>query len=97
MVGCPRASTSCCLPGGGGCCCCDPSASACLAYVIFAFLQETLHISEPYELLEGSKPLSPPVGAAASLASPSAHSYPKAQEVMALTACACVLAPCRAG
>ncbi|XP_040546271.1 pleckstrin homology-like domain family B member 1 isoform X27 [Gallus gallus] len=46
-----------------------------------ALKEETLHISEPYELLEGSKPLSPPVGAAASLASPSAHSYPKAQEV----------------
>eukprot|EP00076_Gallus_gallus_P033604 XP_024999142.1 pleckstrin homology-like domain family B member 1 isoform X9 [Gallus gallus] len=45
-----------------------------------ALKEETLHISEPYELLEGSKPLSPPVGAAASLASPSAHSYPKAQE-----------------
>ncbi|XP_015739464.1 pleckstrin homology-like domain family B member 1 isoform X8 [Coturnix japonica] len=46
-----------------------------------ALKEETLHISEPYELLEGTKPLSPPVGAAASLASPSAHSYPKMQEV----------------
>ncbi|XP_042738313.1 pleckstrin homology-like domain family B member 1 isoform X9 [Lagopus leucura] len=46
-----------------------------------ALKEETLHISEPYELLEGTKPLSPPLGAAASLASPSAHSYPKMQEV----------------
>uniref|UniRef100_U3IDF9 Pleckstrin homology-like domain family B member 1 n=1 Tax=Anas platyrhynchos platyrhynchos TaxID=8840 RepID=U3IDF9_ANAPP len=46
-----------------------------------ALKEETLHISEPYELLEGTKPLSPLPGAAASLASPPAHSYPKAQEV----------------
>ncbi|XP_021231402.1 pleckstrin homology-like domain family B member 1 isoform X5 [Numida meleagris] len=46
-----------------------------------ALKEETLHISEPYELLQGTKPLSPPLGAAASLASPSAHSYPKMQEV----------------
>ncbi|XP_010722115.1 pleckstrin homology-like domain family B member 1 [Meleagris gallopavo] len=45
-----------------------------------ALKEETLHISEPYELLEGTKPLNPPLGAAASLASPSAHSYPKMQE-----------------
>ncbi|XP_021231399.1 pleckstrin homology-like domain family B member 1 isoform X2 [Numida meleagris] len=45
-----------------------------------ALKEETLHISEPYELLQGTKPLSPPLGAAASLASPSAHSYPKMQE-----------------
>nr|XP_038023538.1 pleckstrin homology-like domain family B member 1 isoform X8 [Anas platyrhynchos] len=45
-----------------------------------ALKEETLHISEPYELLEGTKPLSPLPGAAASLASPPAHSYPKAQE-----------------
>uniref|UniRef100_A0A8C9ERD6 Pleckstrin homology-like domain family B member 1 n=1 Tax=Pavo cristatus TaxID=9049 RepID=A0A8C9ERD6_PAVCR len=45
-----------------------------------ALKEETLHISEPYELLEGTKPLSPPLGAAASLASPSARSYPKTQE-----------------
>lgn len=46
-----------------------------------ALKEETLQISEPYELLEGTKPLSPLPGAAASLASPSAHSYPKTQEV----------------
>ncbi|XP_052639759.1 pleckstrin homology-like domain family B member 1 isoform X4 [Harpia harpyja] len=45
-----------------------------------ALREETLHISEPYELLEGTKPLSPPPAAAASLASPAARSYPKAQE-----------------
>nr|XP_047919298.1 pleckstrin homology-like domain family B member 1 isoform X11 [Anser cygnoides] len=45
-----------------------------------ALKEETLQISEPYELLEGTKPLSPLPGAAASLASP-AHSYPKTQEV----------------
>ncbi|XP_035202168.1 pleckstrin homology-like domain family B member 1 isoform X7 [Oxyura jamaicensis] len=45
-----------------------------------ALKEETLHISEPYELLEGTKPLSPLPGAAASLASPSAQSYPKTQE-----------------
>ncbi|XP_040390121.1 pleckstrin homology-like domain family B member 1 isoform X4 [Cygnus olor] len=45
-----------------------------------ALKEETLQISEPYELLEGTKPLSPLPGAAASLASPSAHSYPKTQE-----------------
>ncbi|XP_074704931.1 pleckstrin homology-like domain family B member 1 isoform X4 [Strix aluco] len=46
-----------------------------------ALREETLHISEPYELLEGTKPLSPLPAAAASLASPAACSYPKAQEV----------------
>ncbi|XP_029878958.1 pleckstrin homology-like domain family B member 1 isoform X11 [Aquila chrysaetos chrysaetos] len=46
-----------------------------------ALREETLHISEPYELLEGTKPLSPPPAAAASLASPAARSYPKAQEM----------------
>ncbi|XP_065594452.1 pleckstrin homology-like domain family B member 1 isoform X2 [Cyrtonyx montezumae] len=46
-----------------------------------ALKEETLHISEPYELLEGTKPLTPPLGAAVSLASPSAHSYPKTQEI----------------
>ncbi|XP_074972259.1 pleckstrin homology-like domain family B member 1 isoform X7 [Phalacrocorax aristotelis] len=46
-----------------------------------ALREETLHISEPYELLEGTKPLSPLPAAAASLASPAARSYPKAQEV----------------
>ncbi|XP_032057849.1 pleckstrin homology-like domain family B member 1 isoform X2 [Aythya fuligula] len=46
-----------------------------------ALKEESLHISEPYELLEGTKPLSPLPGAAASLASPPAHSYPKAQEM----------------
>ncbi|XP_066837286.1 pleckstrin homology-like domain family B member 1 isoform X10 [Anser cygnoides] len=45
-----------------------------------ALKEETLQISEPYELLEGTKPLSPLPGAAASLASP-AHSYPKTQEM----------------
>lgn len=68
-------------------------ACARFAYVIFTLPQETLHISEPYELLEGTKPLSPLPGAAASLASPPAHSYPKAQEVMAPAARARVLAP----
>ncbi|OWK55713.1 Pleckstrin y-like domain family B member 2 [Lonchura striata] len=45
-----------------------------------ALREETLHISEPYELLEGTKPLSPLPVAAASLASPATYSYPKAQE-----------------
>ncbi|XP_054032175.1 pleckstrin homology-like domain family B member 1 isoform X2 [Dryobates pubescens] len=46
-----------------------------------ALREETLHISEPYELLEGTKPLSPLLAAAAaSLASPATRSYPKAQE-----------------
>ncbi|KAM6234639.1 pleckstrin homology-like domain family B member 1 isoform 3-T3 [Spheniscus humboldti] len=45
-----------------------------------ALREETLHISEPYELLEGTKPLSPLPAAAASLATPATHSYPKAQE-----------------
>ncbi|XP_041314134.1 pleckstrin homology-like domain family B member 1 isoform X8 [Pyrgilauda ruficollis] len=46
-----------------------------------ALREETLHISEPYELLEGTKPLSPLPAAAASLASPATYSYPKAQEM----------------
>ncbi|XP_072774312.1 pleckstrin homology-like domain family B member 1 isoform X10 [Taeniopygia guttata] len=46
-----------------------------------ALREETLHISEPYELLEGTKPLSPLPVAAASLASPATYSYPKAHEV----------------
>ncbi|KAM6238228.1 pleckstrin homology-like domain family B member 1 isoform 2-T2 [Porphyrio hochstetteri] len=45
-----------------------------------ALRDETLRISEPYELLEGTKPPSPPPAVAASLASPAARSYPKAQE-----------------
>ncbi|XP_069732707.1 pleckstrin homology-like domain family B member 1 isoform X8 [Phaenicophaeus curvirostris] len=45
-----------------------------------ALREETLHISEPFELLEGAKPLSPLPAAAASLASPATRSYPKAQE-----------------
>ncbi|XP_075377058.1 pleckstrin homology-like domain family B member 1 isoform X9 [Mycteria americana] len=45
-----------------------------------ALREETLHISEPYELLEGTKPPSPLPAAAASLASPAARSCPKAQE-----------------
>ncbi|XP_064490876.1 pleckstrin homology-like domain family B member 1 isoform X6 [Pseudopipra pipra] len=43
-----------------------------------ALREETL--SEPYELLEGTKSLSPLPAAAASLASPATRSYPKAQE-----------------
>lgn len=62
-------------------CCCHLAVSAHLAYVTFTLQQETLHISEPYELLEGTKPLSPLPAAAASLASPATYSYPKAQEV----------------
>ncbi|XP_057284214.1 pleckstrin homology-like domain family B member 1 isoform X10 [Pezoporus wallicus] len=46
-----------------------------------ALREETLHISEPYELLEGAKLLSPPPAATASLASPAARSYPRAHEV----------------
>ncbi|KAM8989391.1 pleckstrin homology-like domain family B member 1 isoform 6-T6 [Ara ararauna] len=46
-----------------------------------ALREETLHISEPYELLEGTKPLSPLPAAAASLTSPAARSYPRAHEV----------------
>ncbi|KAM9519674.1 pleckstrin homology-like domain family B member 1 isoform 3-T3 [Guaruba guarouba] len=45
-----------------------------------ALREETLHISEPYELLEGTKPLSPLPAAAASLTSPAARSYPRAHE-----------------
>ncbi|XP_037265789.1 pleckstrin homology-like domain family B member 1 isoform X2 [Falco rusticolus] len=45
-----------------------------------ALREETLHISEPYELLGGTKPMSPLPTAAASLASPATRSYPKAQE-----------------
>ncbi|XP_057284213.1 pleckstrin homology-like domain family B member 1 isoform X9 [Pezoporus wallicus] len=45
-----------------------------------ALREETLHISEPYELLEGAKLLSPPPAATASLASPAARSYPRAHE-----------------
>ncbi|XP_053943028.1 pleckstrin homology-like domain family B member 1 isoform X2 [Cuculus canorus] len=45
-----------------------------------ALREETLHISEPFELLEGAQPLSPLPAAAASLASPATRSYPKAQE-----------------
>ncbi|XP_058712895.1 pleckstrin homology-like domain family B member 1 isoform X10 [Poecile atricapillus] len=45
-----------------------------------ALREETLHISEPYELLEGTKPLSPLPAAAASLAS-ATYSFPKAQEM----------------
>ncbi|XP_062450429.1 pleckstrin homology-like domain family B member 1 isoform X8 [Rhea pennata] len=46
-----------------------------------ALKEETLHISEPFELLEGAKPLSPLPGAASLASPPSARSYPKAQEV----------------
>ncbi|XP_062450423.1 pleckstrin homology-like domain family B member 1 isoform X2 [Rhea pennata] len=45
-----------------------------------ALKEETLHISEPFELLEGAKPLSPLPGAASLASPPSARSYPKAQE-----------------
>ncbi|XP_074018405.1 pleckstrin homology-like domain family B member 1 [Numenius arquata] len=45
-----------------------------------ALREETLHISEPYELLEGTKPLSPLPAVATSLASPAARSCPKAHE-----------------
>ncbi|KAM6295772.1 pleckstrin homology-like domain family B member 1 [Aegotheles albertisi] len=45
-----------------------------------ALREDTLHISESYELLEGTQPLSPLPAAAASFASPAARSYPKAQE-----------------
>lgn len=62
-------------------CYCHLAICAHLAYVIFTLQQETLHISEPYELFEGTKPLSPLPAAAASLASPATYSYPKAQEV----------------
>lgn len=76
-----------------GSCCCPLAACAHPAYMIFTLQQETLHISEPYELLEGTKALSPPPAAAASLASPAARSYPKAQEVTGLTARTCSLVP----
>ncbi|KAM4757474.1 pleckstrin homology-like domain family B member 1 isoform 5-T5 [Cyanocitta cristata] len=46
--------------------------------------EETLHTSETYELLEGTKPLSPLPTAAASLASPATYSYPKAQEYVTI-------------
>ncbi|XP_053905533.1 pleckstrin homology-like domain family B member 1 isoform X11 [Malaclemys terrapin pileata] len=45
-----------------------------------ALKEETLHISEPYDLLEETKPQNPLLGASASLGSFSAHSYPKMQE-----------------
>lgn len=48
--------------------------------------QETLCIPEPYELLEGSQPLSPPPAAAASSFASAARSLPAAHEVPALTA-----------
>lgn len=86
------AESPCACPHWGSSCC-HLAACAHLAYVIFTLQQETLHISEPYELLEGTKPLSPLPAAAASLASPATRSYPKAQEVMGLTARACSLAP----
>lgn len=86
------AESPCACPHWGSSCC-HLAACAHLAYVIFTLQQETLHISEPYELLEGTKPLSPLPAAAASLASPATRSYPKAQEVTGLTARACSLAP----
>ncbi|XP_034610726.1 pleckstrin homology-like domain family B member 1 isoform X21 [Trachemys scripta elegans] len=46
-----------------------------------ALKEETLHISEPYDLLEETKPQNPLLGASASLGPFSAHSYPKMQEV----------------
>ncbi|XP_064360193.1 pleckstrin homology-like domain family B member 1 isoform X6 [Dromaius novaehollandiae] len=46
-----------------------------------ALKEETLHISEPYELLEGAKPLGPLPGAASLASPPSARSHPKAQEM----------------
>ncbi|KAM9370012.1 pleckstrin homology-like domain family B member 1 [Phaethornis superciliosus] len=45
-----------------------------------ALREETLHISEPYEPLEGTQPLSPLPAAASSFASSAACSYPTAQE-----------------
>ncbi|XP_024063098.1 pleckstrin homology-like domain family B member 1 isoform X5 [Terrapene carolina triunguis] len=45
-----------------------------------ALKEETLHISEPYDLLEETKPQNPLLGASASLGPFSAHSYPKMQE-----------------
>ncbi|XP_043389876.1 pleckstrin homology-like domain family B member 1 isoform X4 [Chelonia mydas] len=45
-----------------------------------ALREETLHISEPYDLLEETKPQKPLPGASASLGPFSAHSYPKMQE-----------------
>ncbi|XP_052639763.1 pleckstrin homology-like domain family B member 1 isoform X8 [Harpia harpyja] len=61
-----------------------------------ALREETLHISEPYELLEGTKPLSPPPAAAASLASPAARSYPKAQEYVTVEQLSGILGSLRA-
>ncbi|XP_043389883.1 pleckstrin homology-like domain family B member 1 isoform X10 [Chelonia mydas] len=46
-----------------------------------ALREETLHISEPYDLLEETKPQKPLPGASASLGPFSAHSYPKMQEM----------------
>ncbi|XP_061870202.1 pleckstrin homology-like domain family B member 1 isoform X3 [Colius striatus] len=46
-----------------------------------ALREESLHISEPYELLEGTKSLSPLPAATTSLASSAACCYPKAQEI----------------
>ncbi|XP_034610723.1 pleckstrin homology-like domain family B member 1 isoform X18 [Trachemys scripta elegans] len=46
-----------------------------------ALKEETLHISEPYDLLEETKPQNPLLGASASLGPFSAHSYPKMQEM----------------
>ncbi|TFK01971.1 transcription cofactor HES-6-like [Platysternon megacephalum] len=45
-----------------------------------ALKEETLHISEPYDLLEETEPQNPLLGASASLGPFSAHSYPKMQE-----------------
>ncbi|XP_054659223.1 pleckstrin homology-like domain family B member 1 isoform X5 [Grus americana] len=61
-----------------------------------ALRDETLHISEPYELLEGTKPLSPLPAAAASLASPAARSYPKAQEYVTVEQLSGILGGLRA-
>ncbi|XP_053943030.1 pleckstrin homology-like domain family B member 1 isoform X4 [Cuculus canorus] len=61
-----------------------------------ALREETLHISEPFELLEGAQPLSPLPAAAASLASPATRSYPKAQEYMTVEQLSGILGGLRA-
>ncbi|XP_064360190.1 pleckstrin homology-like domain family B member 1 isoform X3 [Dromaius novaehollandiae] len=61
-----------------------------------ALKEETLHISEPYELLEGAKPLGPLPGAASLASPPSARSHPKAQEYVTVEQLAGILGSARA-
>ncbi|XP_024063103.1 pleckstrin homology-like domain family B member 1 isoform X8 [Terrapene carolina triunguis] len=61
-----------------------------------ALKEETLHISEPYDLLEETKPQNPLLGASASLGPFSAHSYPKMQEYVTVDQLSGILGNVRA-